>query len=838
MRFWLILTWLIIASLPAQAQGEGDHWIFDEIHLHFTNSGNTVIDTANLPSNFFVFRNASSISDCAGNLLFFSPDGQTIYNANYDTMQNGAGLKAHTMPHETCLIVPHPGQPNLYYFFSNHWPKGLHYSIVDMAQNNGLGAVTSTKNVKLTDSSTTDILQATKGNQNNYWVVTHGLGDSSFYAYEVTTGGIDTVPVTSQTGPKTGVHLIGSSKFSPKGNYLAVGGHPGPINTNNFDYAFLFDFNKTTGKVSNPLMLDQPPNTATQSVAFSPDGSLLYTGNRGLNPNTTEAFISQFSLQANAINNSHQVVGQATFSHLDIFIPDMQLTPNGRLLIYNKFQTYLSCIEQPNVQGPGCHFQDTCIDLSNYTNYLNGSGFNNFVAGIFNPSYQILPRHTCPGDTTLFTLNDTMGLDAIAWRFGEPSSGAANTSTKAYPTHQYSAPGTYAVQAIAHYQCTTDTLRDTVTIPPSLSVNLGPDTSLCPQDGPFTLNAAQQDTNATYLWQDGSTDSTFAVDTAGTYWVRVANRCDTLSDTIHVAAMSVPQVHLGPDTSLCRSEQLVLHAAWPGASHLWQDGSTDSTFVVNSAGTYHVAVSNKCGTARDTIVVQQQRAPTVALGPDTTICKGSRAELRARVSGSDSYLWRNGSTDSTRLVSSEGHYVLTAANTCGTASDTVAVSVHQPRPIELQQDTAICESDTLLLDAGPAASYRWQDGSVGRHHQVTEAGTYAVSITDAHNCPNADSVRITARGCAGELFIPNAFTPNRDELNDGFRVYGENVQSLHIRIFNRWGELVFESEETGSYWDGTYKGQPAPVGVYIYVVKAAFNDGSRITRQGSLTLMR
>jgi gliding motility-associated-like protein len=516
----------------------------------------------------------------------------------------------------------------------------------------------------------------------------------------------------------------------------------------------------------------------------------------------------------------------------------MQLTPNGRLLIYNNSQTYLSCIEQPNVQGPACNFQDTCIDLSNVTNYLDGRGFTNFVAGIFNPSYQILHQNTCLGDSTLFTLNDTMGLDSISWQFGEPSSGPANTSSQIYPTHQYSSPGSYAVQAIAHYECTTDTLKDTISIPSPLQLDLGSDTSLCPQGGSFSLNAAQQDTNATYLWQDGSTDSAFTVNSSGTYWVRVANRCDTLSDTIHVAALAAPKVKLGQDTAICRDDQLVLNAGNPSATHLWQDSSTDSTLPVDSAGAYHVAVSNKCGTARDTIVVQQERKPQVELGPDTNICRGSPVKLTAHVSGSNSYIWRNGSTDSVRLVSREGKYILTAANTCGTASDTVAVSVHQPRPIELQPDTAICQSDTLLLDAGPAASYRWQDGSVGRHHQVTEAGTYSVSITGAYNCSNTDSVRVTARGCAGELFIPNAFTPNNDELNDGFRVYGENVQSLHIRIFNRWGELVFESRSSSSSWNGTYKGQPATEGVYIYVVKARFNDNSRVTRKGSLTLMR
>jgi gliding motility-associated-like protein len=88
------------------------------------------------------------------------------------------------------------------------------------------------------------------------------------------------------------------------------------------------------------------------------------------------------------------------------------------------------------------------------------------------------------------------------------------------------------------------------------------------------------------------------------------------------------------------------------------------------------------------------------------------------------------------------------------------------------------------------------------------------------------------------FFIPNAFSPNGDGNNDLFTVYGDGIASVDLNIFNRWGELVYETGNSLAGWDGTYKGEMQPVGVYAYVAVITFLDNSKVTKTGTVALMR
>jgi gliding motility-associated-like protein len=90
----------------------------------------------------------------------------------------------------------------------------------------------------------------------------------------------------------------------------------------------------------------------------------------------------------------------------------------------------------------------------------------------------------------------------------------------------------------------------------------------------------------------------------------------------------------------------------------------------------------------------------------------------------------------------------------------------------------------------------------------------------------------------GLVSIPNAFTPNGDGLNDRFLVFGEDITAFHLQVFNRWGELVFESFDQDAGWDGRFNGIDQRLEVYAYVVRGSFTDGTAFTRSGNVTLMR
>jgi gliding motility-associated-like protein len=128
--------------------------------------------------------------------------------------------------------------------------------------------------------------------------------------------------------------------------------------------------------------------------------------------------------------------------------------------------------------------------------------------------------------------------------------------------------------------------------------------------------------------------------------------------------------------------------------------------------------------------------------------------------------------------------------------------------------------------------------------------TYRVVVSDSINCRDEDSVQLRINtiepnnpDCYRSIYVPNAFTPNGDGINDVFYVYGNGIEELHFIIANRWGEVVFESYDLNSGWDGIYRGEQVVPDVYVYYVEAKFCDGTKLKythpyRKGSVTLIR
>ena len=139
-------------------------------------------------------------------------------------------------------------------------------------------------------------------------------------------------------------------------------------------------------------------------------------------------------------------------------------------------------------------------------------------------------------------------------------------------------------------------------------------------------------------------------------------------------------------------------------------------------------------------------------------------------------------------------------------------------------------------------SYRWQDNTVSNPFIVTEGGDFSVEVIDEFGCMGTDSLTLIQQ-CPTELYIPNVFSPNGDNQNDEFVILGGDIQSMELKIFNRWGELIFESNDQERGWDGTIFGQEMALpGVYIYRLDfVGFKrNGSILTekKHGTLTLIR
>ena len=388
-------------------------------------------------------------------------------------------------------------------------------------------------------------------------------------------------------------------------------------------------------------------------------------------------------------------------------------------------------------------------------------------------------------------------------------------------TYHVTAPGTYYVTVTNSCGSGGDTV--VVQLLPVPSVNLGNDTLVCP--GPLMIQLDASQTGSSYLWQDGSTDSTYNVTTAGTYYVTLSNTCGTATDTLHVIQLPPAVANLGNDTLVCSANvAFVLNVAQLGATYLWQDGSSNATYNVTAPGTYYVTVTNVCGSASDTMVVQQSGIPAVNLGPDQVICTGSQFMLDATSPFAATYLWQDGSTTPTFVATTPGLYHVTVTTSCNTDADSINLFQQMQLADILDQFSGLCDQDSIMIslqDTYPGASFLWSNGDTSSFSNFDTSGTYYVTISFCGSSLT-DTFEVNLKNTGQDLlFVPNAFTPNGDGINDVYEIGGmfNNTLSFSAAIFDRWGILVLSTKEHTFKWDGSYKNQPAAEGVYYLTIE-------------------
>jgi len=407
------------------------------------------------------------------------------------------------------------------------------------------------------------------------------------------------------------------------------------------------------------------------------------------------------------------------------------------------------------------------------------------------------------------------------------------------PTFNVTQPGAYWIQVTDSCGTTIDTINVNYNSLPT--VDLSNDTTLC-QGETLTLDATTS--NAIYLWQDNSTNPTFTVTQQGTHWVEVTvNKCST-TDTINVSYNPLPTIDLGNDTTLCQGNTLTLDATTSNATYLWQDNSINPTFNVTQPGAYWVQVTDSCGTTTDTINVIYNPLPTVDLGNDTILCQGETLTLDATTPNA-SYLWQNNSTSPVYNVFSSGIYwvEVTDTNNC-IIRDSININFNSIPKVNFNNDTTLCIGDTLILDvATDNAVYLWQDSSKNSSFTITNSGEFWVKVTNQCGS-DSDTIKTLISDCECIIFLPNAFTPNNDNINDVFKpVYECELTDFRLMIFNRWGDLIYETNEIEVPWDGKANNgrDIAQNDVYVWILEYAipFNgQAEKHFRIGHITLLK
>lgn len=448
-------------------------------------------------------------------------------------------------------------------------------------------------------------------------------------------------------------------------------------------------------------------------------------------------------------------------------------------------------------------------------------------------------------------------------------------------------------------------------------LSLGPDTSICPGNT-IILNAHTG--YASYLWQDGSVDSSFTVTEPGLYYVTTTNACGgNFTDSVIVSPHPPVPIDIGPDRIKCNSDTIHLQATPGFLNYTWSPdyniSSTSSQNVVISPATdtsYFIKAEKTPGCfAYDTITVTVHHSPPVFLGNDTSFCSGSTILLDAG-NGFSSYQWNNGSTSQQLAVNTAGDYSVIAATVQGCrSSDTLKVLTVFANPVvSLADKPFICTGTSVVFDAGAFSGYSWSTGSISQTITVNLPGEYFVTVTDNNQCHGSDTTRILAlfslpaaflpgdtnicsygslqlkpttlfssylwsnaqtspsititqpgvywlqatdndhcsgkdtiivnpKDCMKGFYIPNAFTPNNDGKNDIFMplLFG-NVKQYRFTIYNRWGEKVFDTKQTGKGWDGMIGGTKQDTNMFIWSCSYQFEGEELKVEKGVVMLVR
>lgn len=229
---------------------------------------------------------------------------------------------------------------------------------------------------------------------------------------------------------------------------------------------------------------------------------------------------------------------------------------------------------------------------------------------------------------------------------------------------------------------------------------------------------------------------------------------------------------------------------------------------------------------------------TDLLGKDTLSCNPVSLDLSVGLVEGASYLWNTGYTGINIKTSGYGKYWVEISQNGCILRDTVEVKRKDNPFVELGVDTTVCLFKSIILKTGNtvADSYTWSTGETTPTIKVDKIGSYYVTVKEA-DCVASDTVLVTAGDC--DVYLPSAFTPNNDNLNEDFGVIGYvTVQYYLMRIYSKWGEMIFSSNDITNKWDGKFKGKNMPNGSYLWTLTYVNRSGRKFYEQGTVMLIR
>ena len=469
-----------------------------------------------------------------------------------------------------------------------------------------------------------------------------------------------------------------------------------------------------------------------------------------------------------------------------------------------------------------------------------------------------------------------VNIDSWSWNFGDGSSGAQQ-----HPIHFYAGDGDYDVSLeILEDNGCRSTYETTISVDDLDAFSLIDTLSLCGRNS--VLLELVIDGDHEYLWSPAATLSQSDIaeplafpltNTVYTVEIRTirdsGDTCLQEGRVVVLTDVGLPvinditdpfqcdnPIHLGVDVL---NEIEIIWSLDGGFQNVIGDEAEIDFFQEDDIEAYFIQATNYNCERRDTIIVEQ-RAINIE-GDDVIACKGEEIAIRPIVSSLDpsySYTWtpEGGQIDNSipeyvfaPLESTEVTVDIINESGCRATRDFL-IDISIISDLDVVAEPSVIVGETLIqFQATPSDSYdyAWQPAAVFDDPLintpvalVSETSEFIVEVTDMNGCNHFDTVVITLLESCDEqhIFIPSAFSPNGDDLNDIFRIQSEILQSVTLQIFDRYGNMVFETTEISEGWDGRFQGSNLGNDVFGYILKVVCIGGEQYVKKGSVTLVR
>jgi len=528
-------------------------------------------------------------------------------------------------------------------------------------------------------------------------------------------------------------------------------------------------------------------------------------------------------------------------------------------------------------------------------------------AGNFDVSLQVTTSKGCISDTLRRIVIDSVGAafqinnpaicgdsgtvrftNLSASRFGnntyEWDFGDGQTSAASEPAHLYRLPGKYLVtlKAVTANGCSAMAMAtDTVVIYPQPLVTMVGEFEKCMQNRlVFSNTIVSTDVVTAYQWRvngvAAGTADTLAYNflTAGTFTIsfNLVTRygCD-VTTTRQVLIHPLPVPNAGPDTTICLGSSVRLRTT-DGIQYQWEPATglqltnTSSPLVTPLQTTsYRVTVTNQFGCIqKDTATIRVDVPVNLLVSSNDTLCAGNRVQLRA-IASAASYLWSPavGLTNATSaspfaspIVTTRYQVIAFSGNVCKNDTGVVTIVVGNTPVVNAGVDQQVASGTTIQLfaqvNSNDLRQYLWAPATglscvdCPNPQLIADNDiTYRVTVQTLYKCTAFDEVRIVVFCGKGQLYIPKAFTPNRDGLNDRFYIRGYGLARVkRMVIFDRWGKKVFEKQQVpvndpSQGWDGTVNGLAVGnTSAFVYIVDVICKDGQEFNIKGTIMVVK